>query len=91
MSDETKNGAGSLHASAAVPLFLIHEGYPDITPREWMRMPWELDADGYVALPPGPGLGVEIDEAAMEKASQEPFDWKWPVYGRLKDGSIADY
>ncbi|HVC99173.1 MAG TPA: mandelate racemase/muconate lactonizing enzyme family protein [Pirellulales bacterium] len=83
--------AASLHASAAVPLFLIHEGYPDITPREWMRMPWELDADGYVALPPGPGLGVEIDEAAMEKASQEPFDWKWPVYGRLKDGSIADY
>lgn len=83
--------AASMHAIATVPLFLIHECYPNITPAELVRMPWEVDKDGYVGLPPGPGLGVEVDEKVLEKLSQNLPPWKWPVYGRLKDGSIADY
>ena len=83
--------SASLHAIAAVPLFLIHEGYGFNTPKKSVHFPWEIDKDGYVALPPGPGLGVEVDEAALEEESKAPSNWKWPTYGRLKDGSIADY
>lgn len=84
--------SASMHAIAAVPLFLIHEAYPGITPKGLVRMDWKDDKEGYVALPPGPGLGVEIDEKEMEKISTDPnYKWKWPTYGRLKDGSIADY
>ncbi|MCP5916091.1 hypothetical protein NL317_29145, partial [Klebsiella pneumoniae] len=49
----------SLHCTASVPLFLIHECYEWITPERLMRRTWKLDGDGYVSLPEGPGLGVE--------------------------------
>jgi hypothetical protein len=42
-------------------------------------------------LPSGPGLGVEVDEKELERLSKAPSEWKWQAYGRLKDGSIADY
>ena len=83
--------SASMHAIASVPYFLIHEAYPNITPKDLVRMPWEVDKDGYVGLPPGPGLGVEIDENVLETLSKNPPAWKWPVYGRLRDGSISDY
>jgi galactonate dehydratase len=83
--------SASMHAIATVPYFLIHECYPGITPKDLVRMPWEVDKDGYVGLPPGPGLGVEIDEPLLAKLSKEVPPYKWPTYGRLKDGSIADY
>jgi galactonate dehydratase len=83
--------AASLHAIASVPLFLIHEAYGFNTPRKSVHYPWQIDRDGYVALPPGAGLGVEIDEKGLEEESKAPYEWKWPTYGRLRDGSIADY
>jgi galactonate dehydratase len=83
--------AASLHTIASVPLFLIHEAYGFNTPRKSVHYPWQIGKDGYVALPPGPGLGVEVDEKALEEESSVPYEWKWPVYGRLRDGSIADY
>jgi galactonate dehydratase len=85
--------SASLHAIAAVPLFLIHECYFfNHAEKDAIRVPFTVDKDGYIGLPPGPGLGVEIDEKALDELSNDPaFRWKWPVYGRLKDGSIADY
>ena len=54
------------------------------------RMAWALDKEGYIGLPPGPGLGVEVDEAKLEEEAKKPQTYKWP--GRtLPDGSIADY
>jgi galactonate dehydratase len=48
--------------------------------------------DEYITLPEGPGLGVTVNEARLDEIARDPeFKWKWPVYGRLKDGSIADY
>ncbi len=85
--------AASLHAIAAVPLFLIHEFYPDnmgFNPKNIARVDWRVDKDGYVGLPPGPGLGVEIDEQRLVEESAKPQNYKWP--GRtLPDGSISDY
>jgi galactonate dehydratase len=85
--------AASLHVACSVPLFLIHEFYPDnmgFNPKGMVRMPYAVDKDGYVTLPPGPGLGVEIDEKAIAQAAKKPQTYKWPG-AKLKDGSIADY
>ncbi len=84
--------AASLHVAAAIPFFLIHEFYPDNAggnPRGLTRMPWKLDADGYIGLPAGPGLGVEVDEARLEEEAKRPQSYRWPG-ARLRDGSIAD-
>src|SRR5438876_7460784 len=64
----------SLHVSASIPLFLIQEGYIDghIMPRGVANKSWEIDKDGYASLPQGPGLGVEMDEAAMGKVAADP-------------------
>ncbi len=83
----------SLHATAATPLFLIHEGYLDghIMPPGVARKQWEIDQDGYASLPAGPGLGVEIDESLFERVNADPkrkFKWPTPVY---QDGSVRDY
>ncbi len=85
--------AASLHVVASVPFFLIHEFYPDnhgFNPRGIGHMPWKLDAEGYIGLPPGPGVGVTIDEKLLEKMAKQPQTYRWPG-ARLKDGSISDY
>jgi hypothetical protein len=53
-------------------------------------MAYELEADGYIGLPPGAGLGVEVDEAKIEAESRKPRTYKWPSL-KLNDGFIADY
>jgi galactonate dehydratase len=85
--------AASLHVVSAIPLFLIHEFYPENAGFNLpgvTRMPFELDSEGYIGLPPGPGLGVEVDEARLAEESKKPQSYKWPTM-KLKDGSIADY
>ena len=85
--------AASLHVVASIPLFLIHEFYPDnhgFNPKGVLHMPWKLDADGTIGLPPGPGLGVTVDEKLLEQRAKEPQTYRWPG-ARLRDGSVADY
>jgi galactonate dehydratase len=85
--------AASLHVVASIPLFLIHEFYPQNagfrTPG-LTNMAYEIDKDGYTTLPPGPGLGVEVDENLLEAEAAKPQTYKWPG-AKLKDGSVADY
>lgn len=85
--------AASLHVVSSIPLFLIHEFYPDnhgFNPKGISRMNYKIDDDGYIGLPEGPGLGVEIDEKLLETEAAKPQPYRWP--GRkLKDGSISDY
>jgi galactonate dehydratase len=85
--------SASLHAIAAVPLFLIHEGYLDghLMPPGVAKKNWEVDKDGNAPLPAGPGLGVDIDESQFEKVNADPrrqFKWPTPTYA---DGSVRDY
>jgi galactonate dehydratase len=85
--------AASLHVVASIPLFLIHEFYPDnhgFNPKGIGRMAWELAPDGTIGLPPGPGLGVEIDEKLLEEQAGKPQSYRWPG-ARLRDGSVSDY
>src|SRR5262249_39918556 len=65
--------SASLHVVASIPLFLIHEFYPDnhgFNPKGITEMPWKLDAEGYIGLPAGPGLGVTVDEKLLEEESR---------------------
>ncbi len=46
--------------------------------------------DGNLTIPTGPGLGVEIDEAAVRDASNTPHRWRNPIW-RHADGSFAEW
>jgi len=46
--------------------------------------------DGYVSIPQGPGLGIEINEEFVRKQAEIGHNWKNPVW-RHKDGSIAEW
>jgi galactonate dehydratase len=85
--------SASLHAVAAVPFFLIQEGYLDghIMPPGVARKNWDVDKEGYASLPQGPGLGVEMDETMMAKVAADPKRaFRWPV-PTLPDGAVRDY
>ncbi|WML43973.1 galactonate dehydratase [Neobacillus sp. PS3-40] len=45
---------------------------------------------GFVGIPEGPGLGIEVDEAHVKKMAEQGHDWKNPIW-RNKDGSIAEW
>lgn len=47
-------------------------------------------ADGYLAIPGGPGLGVDIDEDAVRESDKDRHRWRNPVW-RLEDGSFAEW
>jgi galactonate dehydratase len=85
--------AASLHVVASIPFFLIHEFYPrnaGFNVPGLTRMAFELDNDGTIGLPPGPGLGVEVDEARLADEAKKPQTYRWPGT-TLKDGSVSDY
>lgn len=81
----------SLHVAASVPFFLIHEGYTTQMAEGVATKTWTMDEEGFVDLPEGPGLGVEMDEALARQVGEQPDQqFKWPD-NRLVDGSVADY
>lgn len=47
-------------------------------------------ADGYLAIPAGPGLGVDIDEDAVRESDKDRHRWRNPVW-RLEDGSFGEW
>jgi galactonate dehydratase len=46
--------------------------------------------DGYVKIPEGAGLGIEIDEEHVKKMDAEGHNWHNPVW-RHPDGSVAEW
>jgi galactonate dehydratase len=46
--------------------------------------------DGYLTIPNGPGLGVDIDEDAVRESNKDRHRWRNPVW-RLPDGSFAEW
>lgn len=46
--------------------------------------------DGYVKIPQGPGLGIEVNESYVKKMAKIGHNWKNPVW-RHTDGSIAEW
>jgi galactonate dehydratase len=46
--------------------------------------------DGYVKIPDGVGLGIEINEEHVRKMAEVGHNWRNPVW-RHKDGSVAEW
>ncbi len=74
--------AASIQIDACAPNFLVqehnevndwHEGDRTLIGKGYLSDPFELDSDGCVAVPRGPGLGVEIDEKGMEVIMAKPW------------------
>ncbi|MHA3979149.1 galactonate dehydratase [Halovulum sp. GXIMD14794] len=46
--------------------------------------------DGFLPIPQGPGLGIEVDEAVVEERSKLGANWRAPIW-RHEDGSISEW
>jgi L-alanine-DL-glutamate epimerase-like enolase superfamily enzyme len=61
--------AASLHFNAVLPraLFLEYNVSQNPMIREVISNPVRMDADGFIPVPQGPGLGIEVDEVAVRR------------------------
>src|SRR5215468_7291097 len=61
--------AASLHLIASIPngLVLEFDQNPNGLRDELLKEPIQIDSDGMIRLPEGPGLGLELDPAAVER------------------------
>jgi len=78
--------AAGIQLAASIPNFLCQEqsslgvGY--------IKKPFEV-RDGYIDIPTGPGLGIELDETAL--ASKIDHDWRNRETYDVDDGSVVDW
>ena len=79
--------AACLQVDACCPNFLVQEHTPDALGKGYLRQPLVVE-NGHIALPTGPGLGIELDEEAI--AAMPSHDWLTPQL-RHADGSVADW
>ena len=78
--------AAGMQLAASIPNFLCQE---QVSLGEgYLEEPFVVK-DGYVDLPTGPGLGIELDEAAM--ADKIGHDWTQPETYDEDDGSVVDW
>ncbi|MBD1420896.1 mandelate racemase/muconate lactonizing enzyme family protein [Sphingobacterium chuzhouense] len=63
------NTAAALHVNAVLPrsLFLEYNVSDNPMLREVIGNPVQLEGDGYITVPDGPGLGIEVNEDAVRK------------------------
>jgi galactonate dehydratase len=78
--------AAGLQLAAAIPNFLCQE---QISLGEgYLKNPFHVQ-QGYIPIPAGPGLGVELDENAL--AGKLDHDWRDPETYDREDGSVIDW
>ncbi|KOQ71305.1 galactonate dehydratase [Stenotrophomonas maltophilia] len=53
------------------------------------RAPFEY-REGFVRIPDGPGLGIEINQAYVDERAAESHRWRNPIW-RHADGSVAEW
>lgn len=89
--------AACLQVDFATPNFLIQEQSMGIhynTTADLLDLlanPEVFDfSDGTIHRPTGPGLGVEVDEAAVRAAASEFAGWRTPIWNH-PDGSFAEW
>lgn len=79
--------ASGLQLAASIPNFLVQE---QVSLGEgYLKNPFRLETDGTVLLPEGPGLGIELDEAAL--ADKIGHNWTNPETYDPRDGSVVDW
>ncbi len=78
--------AAGLQLAASIPNFLCQE---QVTLGEgYLKTPFTVH-DGHIPLPTAPGLGIELDDAAL--ADKLGHDWRNPETYLESDGSVADW
>lgn len=78
--------AAGIQVAASIPNFLCQE---QVSLGEgYLKEPFKV-AQGYVPLPKGPGLGIELDEDALE--DKLGHDWRNPETYDADDGSVVDW
>jgi galactonate dehydratase len=78
--------AAGLQIAGAIPNFLCQE---QVSLGEgYLKKPFQV-RDGYIDLPTGPGLGIEIDEDALQE--KLGHDWQNPETYLSSDGSVVDW
>jgi len=78
--------AAGVQLAASIPNFLCQE---QVSLGEgYLKQPFKV-REGYLELPPGPGLGIELDENAM--ADKLGHDWRNPESYDADDGSVVDW
>lgn len=78
--------AAGVHLAASIPNFLIQE---QVSLGEgYIKNPFRV-REGYLELPTGPGLGIELDENAM--ADKIGHDWRNQESYDADDGSVVDW
>ncbi|MBN2329896.1 MAG: galactonate dehydratase [Candidatus Omnitrophica bacterium] len=78
--------AAGLQLAASIPNFLCQE--QSSLGRGYIKTPFEV-VDGFIPLPAGPGLGVELDEEQL--ADKIDHDWRNPETYDADDGSVVDW
>jgi len=79
--------AASCQVAASIPNFLIQERGTS-THENLLKVPFKVE-NGYLPLPTGPGLGIEIDEDKLMARVGEPQGYP-QTYDR-DDGSVVDW
>ena len=78
--------AAGVQIAASIPNFLCQE---QVSLGEgYIKQPFKVNK-GYLELPTGPGLGIELDENAM--ADKINHDWKNQQAYDADDGSVVDW
>jgi galactonate dehydratase len=78
--------AAGVQISASIPNFLCQE---QVSLGEgYIKQPFTI-RDGYLELPKGPGLGIELDENAL--ADKIGHDWRNQESYDADDGSVVDW
>jgi galactonate dehydratase len=78
--------AACLQLDACIPNFLIQE---QVTLGEgYLKKPFTL-RNGYIELPKGPGLGIELDDDLVRRNAYDG-EWRAPLLYH-EDGSVADW
>ncbi len=78
--------AAGVQMAASIPNFLCQE---QVSLGEgYLKTPFRV-REGYLDLPTGPGLGIELDEVAM--ADKIGHNWRNPESYDVDDGSVVDW
>jgi galactonate dehydratase len=78
--------AAGIQLAASIPNFLCQEQVN--LGHGYLKQPFRVQ-NGYVELPRGPGLGIELDEDAL--ADKIGHDWRNPETYDADDGSVVDW
>ena len=72
--------AATIQVSAAIPNFLITEYFVNLEElgRDIAKNPFEVK-DGYIQIPDGPGLGIDLDEERLAAYPYKPFPPRSPA------------